>query len=369
MANYAQLMVMDMGMVRESLPAPKKEPWQMTSKEFYSPEYWYDPRRGRHPASGSGRLPTKEVPYFEAVSIGGKQLWKVYNPYTKEEAYYEIAEVEKAKSHYKNMHRETIKKALEEGKPVPPEVLKEYPDLIVKKKEPWEMTYREFADYFEDVFGGQKFTFAERVGKPLGIPSQAGEPYKLIMAKRIGYTGSLPRDRWRRAIVEKALEQGKTVPDEVLADFPDLPKSTIVKSSVTVAKVQTPQDIKQQYTLSLQSAKSLGDLEQIRSEIAFLPLLPGEKNQLIEIFNRRYSALISERPFGVPIPKPAEKPRILGAQTPQQRFEEEQRIKAAQKRISSGQKTLTSAASKRLSEFGIGERAQRYYARQINYYK
>jgi hypothetical protein len=129
-------------MVPERLQAKStpKQPWEMTSKEFYSQEYWYDPKRGRHPASGSGRLPTKEVPYFEAVSIGGKQQWKVYNPYTKEEVYYKIADVEKAKAHYKNLHMETIKKALEEGKPIPSEVLKEYPDMLIKKKEPWEMT-------------------------------------------------------------------------------------------------------------------------------------------------------------------------------------------------------------------------------------
>ncbi len=145
--------------------------------------------------------------------------------------------------------------------------------------------------------------------------------------------------------------------------------SETVKSSVVAAKVQTPQDIKQQYTLKLQSATSLGELEQIRSGIAFLPLPNADKNQLIDIFNKRYSVLTSQLPFGVPIPKQAEKPRILGAQTPQQRFEEEQRRKAAQKRISAGQKTLTSAASKRLSEFGIGERAQRYYQQQHVVYK
>lgn len=86
-------------------------------------------------------------------------------------------------------------------------------------KEPWEMTYREFANFFEEVWSGQRFTFAERVGKPLGIQSQAGEPYHMIKGRRIGYSGSLPRDRWRLAIVDKALSEGKKVPEEVLAEL------------------------------------------------------------------------------------------------------------------------------------------------------
>lgn len=86
-------------------------------------------------------------------------------------------------------------------------------------KQPWEMTYREFADLFEDVWHGQKFTFAERVGKPMGIQSQNGEPYHMIQGRRIGYGGGLPRDRWRLAIVDKAISEGKKVPEDVLAEL------------------------------------------------------------------------------------------------------------------------------------------------------
>jgi hypothetical protein len=116
-------------------------------------------------------------------------------------------------------HRYLVKKALTEGKPVPAKVLKDYPALTAIKKEPWEMTYREFADFFQDVWSGQKFSFAERVGKPLGIQSQAGEPYHMIKGRRIGYSGSLERDRWRLAIVDKALSEGKPVPSDVIAEL------------------------------------------------------------------------------------------------------------------------------------------------------
>ena len=169
--------------------------------------------------------------YFEKAAIKGteaKQPWEM----TRSEAIAEAARplgpmgiswgemrtaLSTSRKFAESMHKDMVKLAIVEGKPVPPEVLKEYP-YLVKKKEPWEMTYREFADFFIDVWGEQKFTFAERVGKPLGIQSQAGEPYHMIKGKRIGYSGSLERDRWRLAIVDKALSEGKTVPEEVLVE-------------------------------------------------------------------------------------------------------------------------------------------------------
>jgi hypothetical protein len=56
-----------------------------------------------------------------------------------------------------------------------------------------------------------------------------------------------------------------------------------------------------------------------------------------------------------------EKPRILGAQTPQQRFEEEQRRKAAEQKRTRGQQKLTAVGSRRLGEFGIREPMRRYH--------
>lgn len=469
-----------------------------------------------------------------------------------------------------------------------------------KQKEPRQMTYREFADYFQDVWGGQKFTFTERVGKPLGIQSQAGEPYHMIQGRRIGYSGSLDRDRWRLAIVDKALSEGKEVPEDVLAELSEslkhekeklgetgmaeqyeenppgpevkdwmkralgiedykggrhdriqmlslliqnselgnirsiseagsmalalgkdlgygippaygksreryyaekiaaetgkevhiikssdiikppakitppvppvglipaiktvVPKKEIVgqpqstrmlkeilnkairegmdlaevsvennipstivagmtnyktfgekgidwtyrqmnqghkdavdkwlaemnhplskststqeyrfraivkelfipdQTTLAGTKAPSPEEIKRQYTLKLQLARSFDELQPIKNEIPFLPLSQADKNQLIDVFNKRYEILIRQLPFGIHIPpKQQEKPRILGAPTPQQRFEEEQRRKAAEKRRTPGQKTLTSASSKRLSEFGIKEPMLRYH--------
>ena len=91
----------------------KEKPTQIdkipTKKEFYNQEYWYDPKRGQHPASGSGRLPTKEIALFEIISIGGEPVIKIYNPYTKEEIlYYDLNQMDEAKERFKNLYDETF---------------------------------------------------------------------------------------------------------------------------------------------------------------------------------------------------------------------------------------------------------------------
>uniref|UniRef100_A0A6M3XIG7 Defence against restriction A C-terminal domain-containing protein n=1 Tax=viral metagenome TaxID=1070528 RepID=A0A6M3XIG7_9ZZZZ len=173
--------------------------------------------------------------YFEKAAIKGteaetKQPWEM----TRSEAIAEAAKplgsmgiswgemrtaLSTSRQSAESLHKDMVKLAIVEGKPVPAEVLKDYPDLTAKKKEPWEMTYREFADYFRDVWGEQQFTFAEQVGKPMGILSQGGAPYHMIQGKKIGYSGTSYRDLWRLAIVDKALSEGKKVPEDVLADL------------------------------------------------------------------------------------------------------------------------------------------------------
>ena len=129
-----------------------------------------------------------------------------------------------------------------------------------------------------------------------------------------------------------------------------------------VTKAPPPQDIKKQYTLKFQLAKSLEELQTIRNEITFLPISQADKNQLIDVFSKRYASFTGEIPFGTRIPqKTPEKPRILGAQTPKQRFEEEQRRKAAEEKRTRGQQKLTTVGSRRLSEFGIEEPMRNYY--------
>lgn len=114
---------------------------------------------------------------------------------------------------------EEVSRGQEVQKPEEGQISKAVPTAGGKK--PWEMTYREFADFYEDgrPWTGNGFSFAEEVGKPLGIRSQGGGP---ISPEGFGYRGSLPRERWRRAIVESAVHKGEKVPAEVLADYPEL---------------------------------------------------------------------------------------------------------------------------------------------------
>lgn len=94
----------------------------ISKSEFYEPKYWIDPKTGRHPASGSGRLQTNQVPFLEVRDVGGEQTWYVRNPYTSEEYYYDFDKLEDAKKKYNSLYDEfmgkDIKKELTSGKTV-----------------------------------------------------------------------------------------------------------------------------------------------------------------------------------------------------------------------------------------------------------
>lgn len=113
--------------------------------------------------------------------------------------------------------------------------------MVVATKEPWEMTWSEWVDYWEGPpWHGMRYSFAEGAGKPLGIKSQAGEPLywgevKGEGSKWLGETGLGSRERWRKAIMRQALAQGKTVPSDALKDYPELkPKSETSKGRGTL---------------------------------------------------------------------------------------------------------------------------------------
>ena len=123
--------------------------------------------------------------------------------------------------------------------------------------------------------------------------------------------------------------------------------------------VQSAEDVKQQAIASIQDARTVEELQPILKGIGFLPITEQDKQEILRLYSDRYSMLMSERPFGMPVKTEEEKPRVIGAPTPQQRFEEEQRKKAADKGTAfRGQQKLTSGASvtKKLEEFGIKER-------------
>ncbi len=112
-------------------------------------------------------------------------------------------------------HREVVEQALKDGKPVPPEVLAEYPDLksteppapveaprpTEAQREPWQMTESEYAS------DAQRRYIQKRGGQ---VPANA--------ADNVGMAASKQHER----LVREALEQGKPVPPEVLKEYPEL---------------------------------------------------------------------------------------------------------------------------------------------------
>lgn len=100
-------------------------------------------------------------------------------------------------------HRRIIEQALREGKKVPAKVLRDHPDLIKPSKEIWQMSQDEHNRWFsgkdyeaDSIPAAQTF----RDGKPATLPAH-------------------------EIAIEKALREGKSVPPEVLAEYPHLQKS------------------------------------------------------------------------------------------------------------------------------------------------
>ncbi len=276
----------------------KKEPWQMIKGEFakiVSPEQYIPfpttiSKLATIYVNETNEKLNTEREVTEKLSKRYPKNWELIKLLEKgkEKIYDSLPEKVKKGMFGINMlepyhHEYFVGQAIIEGKPVPSEVLKEYPNLKATPKQPWEMTYREFADFFEVVYGGNRFTFAERVGKPLGILSQAGEPYHMIKGKRIGYSGSLERDRWRLAIVDKALSEGKKVPEDVLTELSKSLKEEKEKLGGTgmAEQSQDVQAIFNRYTegysrLSLVAVTQLSDIKLAEDLTSAIPELLKE---------------------------------------------------------------------------------------------
>ncbi len=86
-----------------------------------------------------------------------------------------------------------------------------YGTISRPQKEPWQMTYSEFFD-----IAGSEYTSGER----FGIPTKNRVP--VIPETGFGEKGATPEERVHRAVVRKALREKKPVPQEILAEYPDL---------------------------------------------------------------------------------------------------------------------------------------------------
>ena len=171
-------------------------------------------------------------------------------------------------------HFVEVQKALSEGKPVPPEVLKDYPDLQPKvkapeisgQKPPHEMTRAEYrtAENAPKVEAIQK---AIRQGKPITVTTNL-RATKLAKPEHIRLasdgTAQIPSGRkwvnlvddqlnslaeqagmkipaiqeriYHHEAVKQAIQEGKAVPENVRAEYPDLKNVKAKKAAQTVVE-------------------------------------------------------------------------------------------------------------------------------------
>jgi GNAT superfamily N-acetyltransferase len=137
------------------------------------------------------------------------------------------------------LHKLLVKDAVQEGKPVPAAVLKDYPKLIPapgKRKEEWQMTKTEYADAMimkgkEMMRRAEKYRREATPGN-FNLYTKQGQKINekasyLIQGGLAIKKPSQPpyADNWgnpHKTVVEGALMKGKPVPAEVLKDYPEL---------------------------------------------------------------------------------------------------------------------------------------------------
>lgn len=93
-------------------------------------------------------------------------------------------------------------------------------------KKPWEMAYSEFFDV-----AGSEYTAGDRFN--LVYHGRVPSYLKEVEGKTIwvGEQGATPEERIHRAVIRQALAQGKTVPEEVLKQYPDLKETYVVTNT------------------------------------------------------------------------------------------------------------------------------------------
>lgn len=168
-------------------PVPAKEPWEMTKKEYTASIVEEAKRRGEAKTTPEGKQLSRS-----SRASAGSFIGQV------------IGE--------KGRHQDHVRRAMDEGKPVPADVLADYPVKAGSGnlKNPWEMTRQEYA---------ASGRVTDRAGTKVRIEDD--------------FMGMKALDWFRRSDIKQALSDGKPVPPEVLADYPDLqpkPKPEAVKT-------------------------------------------------------------------------------------------------------------------------------------------
>ncbi len=262
---------------------------------------------------------------------------------------------------YETSHRDQVVLALAQNKPVSPEVLKDYPDIVANIKKVNEEILAKIKTDREQIKAAERAVAPQVPQAVVSKPVEPTDYFTLQKAKKLigednsklsdeqlhkksitlrdyirfiesadeysrktlikgGYfagvtdpyaTGLVPADLWLHQnlkfeleLVYKEQDRKKTVQQSVQPQVLPSPK------------IQTIQDIKQHVINSIQEAKSIDELKQILKGLGFLPLPESEKRQLIDLYQIRLSELIGGLKFGERIPEEEKKKRRAPQKVP-----------------------------------------------------
>lgn len=196
--------------VKAVAPGPAaKEPWEMTKAEHREVE-------PKLVAATAARDKAQ-------AEVGGTSRWGETRRFQGKSAGLRLERSDKARERWSKAfddadakHRDAVKKALAAGKPVPANVLAEYPDLAKEKVAPTTAGERPDPRRSPDAgAGGQQEQ-----------DSDAPELWQLTRAqvREMEIEGQTEEESlaMHRAAVREAIAAGKAVPAEVLANYPDL---------------------------------------------------------------------------------------------------------------------------------------------------
>jgi len=143
----------------------------------------------------------------------------------------------------KTSHFDAVAKAKEQGKPVPAEVLKDYPELGKKEEKPkkpvWEMTKKEAMGdphYVSAIIHRYEVQRAITQGKKVSQKVLRDYPQFLTKSEVVSMAKQEAKDRhyldpdsyvknallWHRLGIANAVNEGQNVSKKILADYPDL---------------------------------------------------------------------------------------------------------------------------------------------------
>lgn len=198
-----------MSSVTQAASGSRKEPWQMTLQEYRA----VDSRL----CAARKRLENAQHEIGSSVGserFAGARVTNRLNRLDKARRSWSIAYDRADK-----IHRQAIVEAVEAGREVPHEVLRDYPDLRAQAqsiKKPWQMTRKEWEAAISVVTNK-----GARRGISTAVQRTCELERLLPQSASSDEIESTAGAVFHRDVIAKALSEGKPVPAEVLAEYPE----------------------------------------------------------------------------------------------------------------------------------------------------